>query len=61
MGICTINAGTDTQIADLAELTIYSDLGKRIFAICDKQTEEKKALIKAKVDALFIMTKRALK
>ncbi|MFH1633382.1 MAG: AAA family ATPase, partial [Chloroflexota bacterium] len=40
LGICTINAGGETNIPDLAKL--YRDLGKRTFAICDKQTDEQK-------------------
>jgi putative ATP-dependent endonuclease of the OLD family len=52
LGICTIDAGTESQIADLGRL--YSQLGKRVFAICDKQTDEKKALIVAEVDTLFM-------
>ena len=56
LGICTINAGSDTQIADLARL--YRELGKQVFAICDKQSDEKKALIEAEVDALFMHEER---
>src|SRR6202021_444015 len=36
LGICVIDAGTESQIADLAKL--YKALGKRTFALCDKQT-----------------------
>ncbi len=38
LGICTIDAGTETQIADLA--AVYSALGKTVYAACDKQTDE---------------------
>jgi len=52
LGICTIDAGGETNISDLAKL--YRDLGKRTLAICDKQTDEEKALIEAQVDTLFM-------
>lgn len=52
LGICTIDAGGQTNIPDLAKL--YRDLGKRTFAICDKQTAEHKALIEAQVDCVFM-------
>src|SRR5262249_48061089 len=38
LGICTIDAGGEASIPDLAKL--YSDLGKETFAICDKQPDE---------------------
>jgi putative ATP-dependent endonuclease of the OLD family len=40
LGVSVIDAGSDSQIADLAQL--YKSLGKETFAICDKQTDEKK-------------------
>nr|VFJ70416.1 MAG: putative ATP-dependent endonuclease of the OLD family [Candidatus Kentron sp. FW] len=43
LGICTIDAGSETQIAPLAGF--YRGLGKQTFAICDKQTDERKAQI----------------
>lgn len=52
MGICTIDAGGETSIPDLAKL--YRDLGKRTFAICDRQTEEQKARIESEVDRLYM-------
>lgn len=52
LGICTIDAGGDTNISDLAKL--YRDLGKRTFSLCDKQSEEQKAIIEAQVDTLFM-------
>jgi len=51
LGISTIDAGSETQIADLASL--YRSLGKQTYAICDKQTDESKAAIEATVDKLF--------
>ena len=52
LGICTIDAGGETNISILAKL--YSDIGKRVFAICDKQTNRQKELIEAEADALFM-------
>ncbi|MER8473630.1 AAA family ATPase [Mesorhizobium sp. M1328] len=52
LGICTMDAGTQNQIADLAEL--YRSLGKKVFAACDKQEAAAQAAIEAKVDKLFM-------
>jgi putative ATP-dependent endonuclease of the OLD family len=52
LGVCTIDAGSETMIADLGKL--YRTLGKRIFAICDKQTPQNQAAIEAQVDKLFM-------
>jgi putative ATP-dependent endonuclease of OLD family len=52
LGICTIDAGGDGSIADLAKL--YRENGKRVVAICDKQTDAKKALIEAEVEKLYM-------
>jgi putative ATP-dependent endonuclease of the OLD family len=52
LGICTIDAGSETQIADLAAL--YRGLGKRTFGLCDKQSEPSKAAIETQVDQLFM-------
>ena len=52
LGICTIDAGGETNIRDLAKL--YRELGKRTFAICDKQTDEQKTHIETEVDTLFM-------
>lgn len=52
LGICTLDAGSDTQIADLAKL--YRGLGKQIYAVCDKQEPDCEAVIKAEVDELFM-------
>lgn len=52
LGICVIDAGTETQVADLAKL--YQGLGKTTFAACDKQTDEKKTVIEAQVKKLFM-------
>jgi putative ATP-dependent endonuclease of OLD family len=52
IGICTLDAGTQSQIADLASL--YTGLGKRVFGLCDKQTDAGKAAIEATVEHLFM-------
>jgi len=52
LGICIIDAGSETQIADLAGL--YRSLGKRTFGLCDKQTGPAKAAIEAQVERLFM-------
>lgn len=52
LGICTINAGGETNIPDMAKL--YRDLGKRTFSVCDKQDDGHKALIAAQVDLLLM-------
>lgn len=52
LGLTVLDAGTETQIADLAGL--YRGLGKRVFAVCDKQSAESKAAIEAQVDDLFM-------
>jgi putative ATP-dependent endonuclease of OLD family len=52
LGLCVIDAGTESQIADLAKL--YKGLGKRTFALCDKQSDEAKAAIEAQVERVFM-------
>jgi len=52
LGICTIDAGSDSQIKDLAIL--YSSLGKETYAICDKQDEAEKVAIEGVVSQLFM-------
>lgn len=58
LGICVIDAGTESQIADLAGL--YKSLGKRTFAICDKQTDAAKIAIEAKVEHLFMHEEKGI-
>jgi putative ATP-dependent endonuclease of the OLD family len=52
LGVCTIDAGTDSQIEDLAKL--YRNLGKDVYAVCDKQTAAAQAAIEAQVIKLFM-------
>ncbi|MER9955227.1 AAA family ATPase [Mesorhizobium australicum] len=52
LGICVIDAGTDSQVAVMAKL--YRDLGKRTFGACDKQTDADKAAMEAQVEKLFM-------
>lgn len=52
LGLCTIDAGGDSQIADIAKL--YKKLGKQVFAVCDKQEPKKEKAIKKQVEKLFM-------
>ena len=52
LGLCTIDAGTDSQIADIAKL--YKELGKQVFALCDKQKNKEKRAIEAQAEKLFM-------
>lgn len=58
LGICIIDAGTESQIADLAGL--YKGLGKRTFGLCDKQTDLAKAAIEAQVERLFMHEEKGI-
>lgn len=58
LGVCVIDAGTESQIADLAKL--YKGLGKRTFALCDKQTDEAKARIEPHVECLFMHEEKGI-
>ena len=58
LGICIIDAGTESQIADLAGL--YKGLGKRTFGLCDKQTDPAKAVIEAQVERLFMHEEKGI-
>jgi putative ATP-dependent endonuclease of OLD family len=57
LGVCTIDAGGDTNIPPLAEL--YRNLNKRLFAVCDKQSDNNRAAIEAQVEALFMHSEPA--
>jgi putative ATP-dependent endonuclease of OLD family len=52
LGICTIDGGSDSDIPGMARL--YRELGKRTFAVCDKQDDGNKALIEAQVELLLM-------
>ncbi|QDI81075.1 DUF2813 domain-containing protein [Methylorubrum populi] len=58
LGICIIDAGTESQIADLAML--YKGLGKRTFGLCDKQTDPARAAIEAQVERLFMHEEKGI-
>ncbi|MEN5249840.1 ATP-dependent nuclease [Brucella pseudintermedia] len=58
LGVCVIDAGTESQIADLAAL--YKSLGKRTFATCDKQTPAAQAAIEAEVERLFMHQEKGI-
>lgn len=52
LGITTLDAGGDGQIADLGKL--YSGLGKTVYAACDKQEAASEAAIRATVAKLYM-------
>jgi putative ATP-dependent endonuclease of OLD family len=52
LGICVINAESDSKIADLASL--YTKLNKRVFALCDKQAPPNEQKIEQNVEKLFM-------
>ncbi len=52
LGICTVDADGEKNVPGMAQL--YKALGKRTFAICDKQEEANKALIEAQVELLLM-------
>ncbi len=52
LGLCTVDAGGDGNIADLGKL--YGDLGKTVYAVCDKQAAPSQAAIEAQVAKLFM-------
>jgi putative ATP-dependent endonuclease of OLD family len=52
LGICTIDAASETNIPGMAEL--YKGLGKNTFAICDKQGQQNKVLIEEQVELLLM-------
>lgn len=58
LGICTIDAGTESQLADLGGF--YRGLGKTVYAVCDNQTAENEAAIIAQVDELFMHAEKGI-
>lgn len=52
LGLCVVDAGSDTKIADLGRL--YGRLGKEVFAICDRQSPENEGKIRKQVAKLFM-------
>ncbi len=58
LGICTLNAGSDSKIPSMAKL--FRELGKRTFALCDKQDAANQALIEAEVELLLMHEKKGI-
>ncbi|AGA76727.1 ATP-dependent nuclease [Echinicola vietnamensis] len=56
LGVCIIDAGSESKITALAKL--YGSLGKRVFALCDKQSNEAKKLIEDNVEKLFMHSEK---
>lgn len=52
LGVTTLDAGSDSQIADLGKL--YVGLGKAVYAVCDKQGAASAAAIRAAVTKLYM-------
>src|SRR5690606_11422762 len=52
LGLCTVDAGGDGNIAARGKL--YRDLGKVVYAICDRQAAESQAIIEPQVAKLFM-------
>jgi putative ATP-dependent endonuclease of the OLD family len=52
LGLCTVDAGGDGNIADLGKL--YGNLGKTVYAICDKQAAPSQMVIESQVAKLFM-------
>jgi putative ATP-dependent endonuclease of OLD family len=52
MGVCVVDAGSETNIPGMAKL--YRELGKRTFALCDKQEAAHQALIEQEVECLLM-------
>jgi len=58
LGICTIDADGETNIPGMAEL--YRDIGKRVFAICDKQDDTNRSAIENQVDLLLMHEEKGI-
>jgi len=58
LGICTIDAGSESQLADLGGL--YRELGKTVYAVCDNQTATNEAAIRAQVHELFMHAEKGI-
>lgn len=56
LGICTIDAGSQTQIPDLG--AFYRSLGKTVYGLCDNQSPADQAAIAANVDELFMHSEK---
>jgi putative ATP-dependent endonuclease of OLD family len=52
LGICVVDAGSDSMIADLGKL--YRSLGKTVFGVCDQQTPQNQQHIEAQISKLFM-------
>lgn len=52
LGICIVDAGSESNLPGMAQL--YRELGKRTFAVCDKQEDGNKTLLEAQVELLLM-------
>jgi putative ATP-dependent endonuclease of the OLD family len=58
LGICVVDAGSQGSIPGVAQL--YRKLGKRTFAICDKQEDDNKAAIEAQVELALMHEEKGI-
>lgn len=58
LGICTVDAGGEQNIADVAAM--YAELGKRVVAVCDKQSVDNRRAIEDAVEQLFMHDKASM-
>jgi len=58
LGFSIIDAEGENQIKDIAK--VYSALGKDVYAICDKQSEENKVAIENSVKKLFMHEEKGI-
>jgi len=58
LGICVVDAGSQGSIPGVAQL--YRKLGKRTFAICDKQGDGNKASIEAQVELALMHEEKGI-
>ena len=52
LGICSLNAGGETELPSLGDF--YGALGKSVFAVCDRQSDEKKKRLERSVEILLM-------
>jgi len=52
LGICTIDAAGESNIPDFS--SFYKNLGKKVFAVCDKQSDTDRSKIEKTVEKLFM-------
>jgi putative ATP-dependent endonuclease of OLD family len=56
LGVCIIDTGGETKIVPFAKL--FKNLGKTVFAFCDKQNDEDQKSIEENVEKLFMHSEK---